>query len=135
MRLSTVFVSSAFVLAGMSAAFSKERENMLVARFADFDFFGEVEARAYDEEPELCAQGGAINHKPFLYASHHDPPHYETIRRRNLPWEEEYPQTVTNSPIRVVNLPFKPRPSRRRRSFYEPSRIEITRRRDVPMHP
>jgi len=51
MRLSTVFISSAFVLASMSAALPVERGDMLVARFADSEGFPtEVEARDYDEE-------------------------------------------------------------------------------------
>ncbi|KIL64695.1 hypothetical protein M378DRAFT_11266 [Amanita muscaria Koide BX008] len=57
MRLSTVFISAAFVLASMSAALPVERGDMLVARFADPDFPTEVEARAYDEELELYARG------------------------------------------------------------------------------
>ncbi|KIL70504.1 hypothetical protein M378DRAFT_156659 [Amanita muscaria Koide BX008] len=61
MRFPTVFISTAFVLAAMSAAFAVERENMLVARFADPDFLAEVEARTYDEEPELYARGGVLS--------------------------------------------------------------------------
>ncbi|KAM6500970.1 hypothetical protein JOM56_003984 [Amanita muscaria] len=57
MHLSTLFVSTAFVLAGMSAALPIQRENMLVARFADSDFLGDIEARGYHEEAGLYSRG------------------------------------------------------------------------------
>ncbi|KIL64698.1 hypothetical protein M378DRAFT_571490 [Amanita muscaria Koide BX008] len=89
MRLSTVFISSTFVLAGTSAAFPVEAEDMLVARFADPDFLSEVEARAYDEEPELYVHGGAISTNNYKTLSRHrrsfhESPRYE-LTRRNLP--------------------------------------------------
>ncbi|KAM6490627.1 hypothetical protein JOM56_013970 [Amanita muscaria] len=93
MRLSTVIISSAFVLAGMSAAFSTERENMLVAR-ADSDFLAEVEARAYDEELELYARGGIIS-KPS--------------RGRSRPWGSR-PQTEGTS-MRDPLLTSRPVPN------------------------
>ncbi|KIL61420.1 hypothetical protein M378DRAFT_26070 [Amanita muscaria Koide BX008] len=57
MRLSTVLVSSTLMFAGVTTTLAVERENMLVARFADSDFLAPVEARAYDKEPELYARG------------------------------------------------------------------------------
>ncbi|KAM6492295.1 hypothetical protein JOM56_012019 [Amanita muscaria] len=57
MRLSTVLVSSALMFAGVTTTLAVERENMLVARFADSDFLAPVEARAYDKEAELYARG------------------------------------------------------------------------------
>nr|CAA09012.1 SCIII25 protein [Amanita muscaria] len=82
MRFSTVFVSSAFVFAGMTAALPVGREDMLVARFADSDILDEVEARAYDEEAELYARGGALSkisggkkdNPPSYRAASRDPP-------------------------------------------------------------
>ncbi|KIL68493.1 hypothetical protein M378DRAFT_158291 [Amanita muscaria Koide BX008] len=57
MHLSTLFVSTAFVLAGMSAALPIRREKMLVTRFADSDFLGDIEARGYHEEAGLYSRG------------------------------------------------------------------------------
>ncbi|KAM6504455.1 hypothetical protein JOM56_001398 [Amanita muscaria] len=114
MRLSTVFVSTAFVLAGMSAALPGESENIL-ARFAD-DFLAEVDARAYDEESELYAQRGAIstkNHKPRSAT-----PHYGS---------SEYDNGLVLSRDGSGGTP--PYTSHFRRSFYEPPRYELTRRR------
>lgn len=56
-------LSSVFVLAGaISAADPVERENnMLVARFAEPDLLADVEVRAYGEEHELYARGGAMS--------------------------------------------------------------------------
>ncbi|KIL58067.1 hypothetical protein M378DRAFT_27732 [Amanita muscaria Koide BX008] len=73
MRFSTVVISSAFVLAGMSTA-----------RPVGSDF--EVEARAFDEESELYARGGAMSKltgkkkdklPSYHTASRDPPPHYE----------------------------------------------------------
>ncbi|KIL63286.1 hypothetical protein M378DRAFT_164572 [Amanita muscaria Koide BX008] len=79
MRFSTVFVSSAFVLAGMSAALPVGREDMLVARFADSDFLDEVAARAYDEEAELYARGGALS--KISGGKKDNPPSYRSASR------------------------------------------------------
>lgn len=59
MRLSTLFASTAFVLAGLSTALPVDRENMLAARYADF--LADVKARAYDEELELYARGCVLS--------------------------------------------------------------------------
>ncbi|KIL63104.1 hypothetical protein M378DRAFT_164797 [Amanita muscaria Koide BX008] len=77
MRFSTVVISSAFVLAGMSAA-----------RFAGSDF--EVEARAFDEEPELYARGGAMS----KLTGGNKPPSYRTAARDPLPRYEGSPNHV-----------------------------------------
>ncbi|KAM6493744.1 SCIII25 protein [Amanita muscaria] len=65
MRFS-IFVSSTFVLAGMSAALPVGRADMLVARFADSDFL------------ELYARGGGKKDNPPSYqsASRDRPPEY-----------------------------------------------------------
>ncbi|KAM6504456.1 hypothetical protein JOM56_001399 [Amanita muscaria] len=122
MRLSTVFVSTAFVLAGMSAALPGESENIL-ARFAD-DFLAEVDARAYDEESELYAQRGAIstkNHKPRSAT-----PHYGSSEYDNGLVTREYVLSRDGSsgtPLYTSHF---------RRSFYEPPRYELTRRHHSP---
>ncbi|KIL64693.1 hypothetical protein M378DRAFT_162816 [Amanita muscaria Koide BX008] len=143
MRLSTVFISSAFVLAGMSAALPVERENMLVARFADSDFLAEVEARAYDEEPVLYARGSVVSKeskehnfgisRPASYRTEssgrphpHQPSRTDTdFNRPPSPFTlAQQRDRVTDFSGPITHL----RSSSRRRSFYETPRDELTRR-------
>ncbi|KAM6494601.1 SCIV38 protein [Amanita muscaria] len=81
MRFSTVVLSSAFVLAGMSAA-----------QFADSDF--EVEARAFDEEPELYARGGAMSKLTGGNKKKDNPPSYRTAARDPPPRYQGSPNHV-----------------------------------------
>ncbi|KAM6492086.1 hypothetical protein JOM56_011810 [Amanita muscaria] len=144
MRLSTVFISSAFVLAGMSAALPVERENMLVARFADSDFLAEVEARAYDEEPVLYARGSVVSKeskeskehnfgigRPASYrtesSGRHPPSRTDTdFNRPPSPFTlaQQRNRVATDFSGPITHL----RSSSRRRSFYESPRDELTRR-------
>ncbi|KIL58076.1 hypothetical protein M378DRAFT_15816 [Amanita muscaria Koide BX008] len=115
MRFSTVVVSSALVLAGMS-----------VARFAGSDF--EVEARAFDEEPELYARGGAMSKltgnkkdKPPSYgsAARDPPPRYEGSPN-HVPHLDSF-RTETDYSHNHKSPSSTSRP--RRRSYYYDDRL------------
>lgn len=131
--------------------FAVERENMLVARFADPDFLAEVEARAYDEEPELYARGGVLS-KMSSGSHRNSRPSYRSASSAGTsmialaPFSRTaasrqtgyFGTTLTSSSSHpslsrtgsdysgTTSVSFHT--SRSRRSLYEPS--EISRRRD-----
>ncbi|KIL58074.1 hypothetical protein M378DRAFT_132848 [Amanita muscaria Koide BX008] len=78
MRFSTVVISSAFVLAGMSAAQFAGSDLCVTPNFFIFSHHSEFEARAFDEEPELYARGGAISR---LTGGNRNPPSYRAASR------------------------------------------------------
>ncbi|KAM6504457.1 hypothetical protein JOM56_001400 [Amanita muscaria] len=81
----------------------------------------EVDARAYDEESELYAQGGAISTKK-IHKPRSATPHYGSSEYDN--------HLVTRGYVlsRDGSSGTPPYTSHFRRSFYEPPRYELTRR-------
>ncbi|KIL68494.1 hypothetical protein M378DRAFT_8561 [Amanita muscaria Koide BX008] len=156
MRLSTLFASTAFVLAGLSTALPVDRENMLAARYAA-DFLADVKARAYDEELELYARGcvssktcggGDTESRTSLLRStssesssspsssgpsiSNSP--FSSFTRLLASMEPDHSGSTLSNPGSRTGYghsgttPTSHFPSRRRRSLYEP--FETNRRRD-----
>ncbi|KIL59931.1 hypothetical protein M378DRAFT_961552 [Amanita muscaria Koide BX008] len=125
MRFSTIVISSAFVLAGMSAA-----------RFAGSDF--EVEARAFNEEPELYARGGAMS-KLTGGNKKDKPPSYHTAARDPPPRYEGSPNHVPHLDSFRTETDYSHNhksPSstsrHRRRSYYLSNDYELVARGNNP---
>ncbi|KAM6492183.1 hypothetical protein JOM56_011907 [Amanita muscaria] len=126
MRFSTIVISSAFVLAAMSAA-----------RFAGSDF--EVEARAFDEGPELYARGGAMSKLTGGNKKKDKPPSYRTAARDPPPRYEGSPNHVPHLDSFRTETDYSHNhksPSstsrHRRRSYYLSNDYELVARGNNP---
>ncbi|KAM6492186.1 hypothetical protein JOM56_011910 [Amanita muscaria] len=146
MRFSTVVISSAFVLAAMSAARFAGSDLCVTLNLTSLDwknsFFSHqsaVEARAFDEEPELYARGGAMSKLTGGNKKKDKPPSYRTAARDPPPRYEGSPNHVPHLDSFRTETDYSHNhksPSstsrHRRRSYYLSNGYELVARGNNP---